>query len=101
MACYVDDAEAQVEFTRVDGQSTDERRVRVEDTGAGVKELVIHGFEAADAGNYRCTARNRYGQSQEVAHIEAEADNTFNFKTGLSTFKKNKFSLYNLIIFLL
>lgn len=81
LVCYVDDAEAQVDFARADGQPQDERRVRVEEKGAGVRELVISSFEAADAGSYRCTGRNRNGQSSDVGHVQAETDNTFTFKT--------------------
>lgn len=81
LACYVDDADAHIEFARVDGQA-DERRVSVEEAGAGVRELVIQAFEASDAGNYRCVARNRHGQSQDVGHVEAEPDNSYTFKTG-------------------
>lgn len=80
LACYVDDAEARVDFARADGQQ-DASRVRVEERGAGVRELVIASFESSDAGSYRCTASNRNGQSSDVGHVEAEADNTFTFKT--------------------
>ena len=81
LACYVDDPEAQIDFARADGQQ-DQNRVRVEEVGAGVRELVIASFEESDATSYRCTARNRHGQAQDIGHVEAEADNSFTFKTG-------------------
>lgn len=81
LACYVDDADAQIDFARADGRSADERRVRVQSVNPGVRELVITGFEASDAGAYRCTASNRAGRASDVGHVEAEADNTFTFKT--------------------
>jgi hypothetical protein len=96
LLCFVDDSEAQIDFSRADG-ALDERRVRVDDRGNGVKVLTILRFEETDAGNYRCSARNRRGSSQDIAHIEPTADpQHFTFKTGSYCYNDLLFMIFYL-----
>ena len=44
-------------------------------------ELTIARFEKEDAGEFKCIARNAHGESDDVAYIESEFDQTFAFRT--------------------
>jgi hypothetical protein len=80
IACLVTDPEAQVVFTRADGAQSE--RVTLETSESKTNYLlVISPFEAEDAGQYRCYARNRNGESDDVAYVELEADQSYSFKT--------------------
>lgn len=83
--CQVDDFESQVLFSKTDGAQSERARIEEVLNGHGkTMELIISPFENEDAGKYKCYARNRFGESEDTAHIELEADNSFTFKTGIT-----------------
>ena len=47
-------------------------------------ELTIASFEKEDAGVFRCWARNRNGETEDIAYIESEVDQSFSFRTKAS-----------------
>ena len=49
-----------------------------------VYELTIASFEKEDEGVFRCYARNRFGESEDIAYIESEVDSSFSFRTKSS-----------------
>lgn len=85
IACLINDLDAQVSFVKNDGSNDERMESRIQSNEKEiVHELVFSSFSAEDVGSYRCYARNRYGETEDSAIIELEADGSFSFRTEKS-----------------
>lgn len=83
LACVINDPKAQVYFAGQNGVDGERVQSRIQTNANNIiHELVFSPFTTQDAGSYRCYARNRNGANEVTAVIEAEADESFSFRTG-------------------
>ena len=78
IACLVSDPEATVLFYKLEGDQTPLASTQRD---KHIYELVFNPFTGQDAGQYKCYARNKHGDTEDVARIEHELDGSFSFST--------------------
>ena len=82
LVCIVNDPDASVYFKGENEDITNELS-EVESTDDSVRHVItLSPFKTENVGLYRCFAQNNYGESQDIAHITANEDETYSFKTG-------------------
>ncbi|CAF0767900.1 unnamed protein product [Brachionus calyciflorus] len=87
LQCLVNDLDAQIDFGgEINNNEGDNPLLFIEKYDNSIRyELLFSPFLPEHAKQYRCYSRNRYGESEDIAYIEPEADGSFSFRTEKSS----------------